>query len=60
LFSRVDPNLESEVRREADRQIRQAALESGILKVAADNARGTLTSFLHGLGFEPVDLRAQE
>jgi Protein of unknown function (DUF4230) len=52
LFTRVDPNLESDVRREAERQIRQAALDNGILRVAAANARTTLTSFLRGLGFE--------
>lgn len=60
LFSRVDPNLESDVRREADRQIRQAALDGGILRVAGDNARATLTSFLRGLGFEQVELHSQE
>jgi hypothetical protein len=52
LFTRVDPNLESDVRREAERQVRQAALDNGILRVAAANARTTLTSFLRGLEFE--------
>ena len=52
LFTRVDPNLESDVRREAERQIRQAALDNGILRVASANARTTMTSFLRGLGFE--------
>ena len=52
LFTRVDPNLESDVRREAERQVRQAALDNGILQVAADNARATLQSFLRGLGFD--------
>jgi hypothetical protein len=52
LFTRVDPNLESDVRREAERQIRQAALDNGILRAAAANARTTMTSFLRGLGFE--------
>jgi hypothetical protein len=52
LFTPVDPNLESDVRREAERQVRQAALDNGILRVAAANARTTLTSFLRGLGFE--------
>ncbi len=57
LFSRVDPNLESEVRREAERQVRQAALDGGILQTAAANARTTLTSFLRGLGFDQVEVR---
>jgi hypothetical protein len=48
----VDRNLESDVRREAERQIRQAALDNGILQVAAANARTTLQSFLRGLGFD--------
>jgi len=57
LFSRVDPNLESEVRREAERQVRQAALDGGVLQTAAANARTTLTSFLRGLGFDQVEVQ---
>lgn len=57
LFSRVDPNLESEVRREAEKQIRQSALDGGVLRVAAANAQTTMTTFLHGLGFEGVHVR---
>jgi hypothetical protein len=55
LFTSVDPNLESEVRREAERQVRQAALDNGILRVAAANAQTTMTSFLRGLGFEQAE-----
>jgi hypothetical protein len=57
LFSRVDPGLETEVRKEAERQVRQAALDGGILPAAAANAATTLTSFLKGLGFEQVAVR---
>ena len=57
LFSRVDPELESEVRKEAENQVRQAALDGGILATAAANASTTLTSFLKGLGFEQVEVR---
>lgn len=57
LFSSPDPNLESEVREEAERQLRQAALQDGILKIAADNARSTITSMLKGFGFHEVDVR---
>src|SRR5215472_17595670 len=53
----VDPNLETDVRREAERQLREAALKDGILDAAGRNARSTLTSFLKGLGFEQVDIR---
>ena len=57
LFSSPDPNLESEVREEAERQLRQAALQDGILKIAADNARNTITGMLKGFGFLEVDAR---
>jgi hypothetical protein len=57
LFSSPDPELESETRREAERQLTQAALDGGILKTAAANARATLTSLLQGLGFEAVKIR---
>jgi hypothetical protein len=57
LFSSPDPNLESEVREEAERQLQQAALQDGILKTAADNARSTIVSMLNGFGFHEVDIR---
>jgi hypothetical protein len=57
LFSSADPNLESEVREEAERQLQQAALQDGILKTAADNARSTILSILKGFGFHEVDIR---
>jgi hypothetical protein len=56
LFSTVDPALESEVRKEAERQIRQAAIDSGVLQAAIVNARQTLEAFLRGLGFERVEI----
>ena len=57
LFSSPDPNLESEVRQEAERQLQQAALEGGILKSADDNARTTVASLLRGLGFTEVQFQ---
>ena len=59
LFTRVDPNLESDIRREAERQVRQAALDNGILRTAAANARTTMTSFLRGLGFETPEFLSE-
>src|SRR6202163_1793222 len=56
LFSSPDPNLESEVREEAERQLEQAALQDGILKTAGDNARSTVTGMLTGFGFREVDI----
>ena len=52
----IDPNLETDVRREAERQLREAALKDGILDAAARNARATLTSFLKGLGFGQIEI----
>jgi Protein of unknown function (DUF4230) len=57
LFSSPDPNLESEVRQEAERQLQQAALDGGILKSADENACTTVTSLLKGLGFTEVNFR---
>jgi hypothetical protein len=57
IFSSPDPNLESEVREEAERQLQQDALQDGILKVAADNARSTISGMLKGFGFHEVDIR---
>ena len=55
LLVPVDPNLESQVRQEAERQLQQAALADGVLKTANTNARTTMTSLLQGLGFAAVD-----
>jgi hypothetical protein len=57
LFSSPDPNLESEVRQEAEKQLQQAALVDGILKSADQNARNTVTGMLTGLGFTEVTLQ---
>jgi len=57
LFSTPDPNLESEVRQEAERQLQAAALEDGILRTANQNVRQTLTTMLTGFGFLNVTLK---
>ena len=57
LLVPADPDLETEVRREAERKLRQAALKDGILETANQNARATLRSLLGGLGFEQIELR---
>ena len=56
LLVQADPNLESEVRAEAERQIQQAALDDGILANASTNARNTITTFLQALGFVDVQV----
>lgn len=55
LFSSPDPNLESQVRQEAERALQDAALQDNILKTAGDNARATLSALLHSLGFTSVE-----
>lgn len=56
LFTTPDPNLESEAREEAERQLRLAALQDGILNTADKNTRQTLTAMLNGLGFTKVEI----
>jgi hypothetical protein len=51
----TDPNLETQVRQEAERQMQQAALADGILRTAEQNAASTIRSLLQGLGFEKID-----
>jgi hypothetical protein len=56
LLVPTDPNLETQVRQEAERQLREAALADGILRTAQQNAGSTITSLLQGLGFERIVL----
>jgi hypothetical protein len=55
LLVPTDPNLETQVRQEAERELQEAALADGILKTAQQNAASTITSLLQGLGFEKID-----
>lgn len=55
LLVSTDPNLETQVRQEAERQLQEAALADGILQTAQQNAASTITSLLQGLGFEKID-----
>ena len=54
LFTRADPELETQVRQEAEKAIREAADESEILARADNNARQYMIAFLSGLGFENI------
>jgi hypothetical protein len=56
LFSSPDPNLESQVREEAERELAAASVQDGILKTADQNADATITSLLKGLGFANVTI----
>jgi hypothetical protein len=55
LLVPTDPNLETEVRQEAERELQAAALADGILQTAQQNAGSTITSLLQGLGFEKIE-----
>lgn len=55
LLVPTDPNLETQVRQEAERQLYGAALADGILRTAQQNATSTISSLLQGLGFEKID-----
>ena len=55
LLVPTDPNLETQVRQEAERQLQEAALADGILRTAQQNAASTINSLLQGLGFERID-----
>jgi hypothetical protein len=57
LLVPADPNLESDVREKAQADLRQSALSSGILNPADGNARATLTTLLHSLGFQQITFR---
>jgi hypothetical protein len=55
LLVPTDPNLETQVRQEAERELQEAALADGILHTAQQNATSTINSLLQGLGFEKID-----
>jgi Protein of unknown function (DUF4230) len=55
LLVPTDPNLETQVRQEAEREIQASALNDGILHNAQQNAGATITSLLQGLGFEKIE-----
>lgn len=54
LFTKGDPQLESDARGIAQDVLLQAALDRGILEQATENAETTLREFLEGLGYEEV------
>jgi len=54
IFTKGDPQLETEARRIAESVLVESALEQGIIEQAEGNARMVLTNFLTGLGFTEV------
>lgn len=56
LLAKRNENLESDARREAERAIREAALESGIQERAEKGVRRTLEGLTRGLGYEQIEI----
>lgn len=56
LFTKGDPQLESQARRTAEQLLRRRAIEAGILDDARRAARQRLGTFLRSLGFEEVEV----
>jgi len=54
LLRKSDPNLETLARQAAEKEIREAAIEDGILAQASANAQVFLTRLLGSLGFRDV------
>ena len=58
LFTKGDPQLESDARSVARDVLLQGAMDRGILQLADENARSTLTEFLQGLGYTQIEFLA--
>lgn len=54
LFTRGDPQLESDARAVAEQVLLQGAMDKGILGLAEENAQTALREFLQGLGYTDV------
>lgn len=55
LADRVE-GLETKARQEAERRLREAAQEAGLLDLARQNAERTVRSLLESLGFESIEI----
>jgi hypothetical protein len=56
LLVPTDPNLETQVRQEAEEELRRSALADGILQKAQENARATVQTLMQSMGFADVQL----
>ncbi len=54
LLNRGDINLETSARQAAEEEIRKAALEGGVLRLAQDNAETYLERLFRSLGFDEI------
>jgi hypothetical protein len=57
LLVPTDPNLESQVRSDAEIELRRSAVADGILQKAQENARSTLASLMQSMGFEETQFK---
>ena len=57
LLARREPQLESKARLAAERTVREAALEAGIIDRACDSAERTIASFVRSLGYKEVTVK---
>ena len=60
LLARRRDSLETDARREAERTLRQAAIDSGILDRAERNAERTVEALVRSLGYDHVDVRFRD
>lgn len=60
IFSKPDPNLETEIRKTAEQEIVKAALEDDILGKARVNGEQVIRTLITGLGYPQVEIRQEE
>ncbi|HEX8811222.1 MAG TPA: DUF4230 domain-containing protein [Terracidiphilus sp.] len=56
LLVPTDPNLETQVRQEAEQELQRSALADGILQKAQENARATVLTLMQSMGFADVQM----
>lgn len=54
IFSKPDPNLETQLRQAAEEEIVKAALEDGIMSKARTNAEQVIRTLITGLGYDEI------
>ncbi len=59
VLATSDPQLETRARREAERTLRQSAIEAGILDRAKTNAETAVRTLVRSLGFDEITIRWQ-
>jgi hypothetical protein len=59
FLTKGNKNLESEARKAAEEEIRQAACEGGILTTAATSAKQQITALLQALNFTQIEVKVE-